>query len=122
MLKEIFIKNLKEFRKKEGISQLKLAEYCNTSLGYIGEIEIGRKFPSTEMIEKIASVLRIEPYLFFKNQTEKNGNCENEEKYCRLPYPVKKQIQKQIKANIKANINQSITEIFTEINEILDKY
>jgi transcriptional regulator with XRE-family HTH domain len=121
-LKEIFIQNLKKFRKKEGISQMKLAEYCKTSLGYIGEIEIGRKFPSTEMIEKIASVLRIEPYLFFKNQTDKNGNSELEENFSRLPYAVKKQIQKQIKANIKAHINQSITEIFNENDEIFDKY
>jgi len=101
---------------------MKLAEYCHTSLGYIGEIEIGRKFPSTEMIEKIATVLRIEPYLFFKNQTGKGGNSKIEEKFSRLPYPVKKQIQKQIKANIKAHIDRSITEIFSEINEILDKY
>ena len=101
---------------------MKLAEYCDTSLGYIGEIEIGRKFPSTEMIEKIASVLRIEPYLFFKNRTGKNGKSEIEEKYSRLPYNVKKQIQKQIKANIKEHINQSITEIFSENEEIFDKY
>jgi transcriptional regulator with XRE-family HTH domain len=121
-LKEIFIQNLKEFRKQEGISQMKLAEYCDTSLGYIGEIEIGRKFPSTEMIEKIASVLRIEPYLFFKNGTDKSGNSEIDKKYARLPYPVKKQIQKQIKANIKAHIDLSVTDIFSEMNDIFDKY
>jgi len=27
-LKQIFVQNLKEFRKKEGLSQMKLAEYC----------------------------------------------------------------------------------------------
>ena len=78
--------------------------------------------PSTEMIEKISSVLRTEPYLFFKNKTDKDGNSEIKEKYSRLPYLVKKQIQKQIKANIKAHINQSITEIFNENDEIFDKY
>jgi transcriptional regulator with XRE-family HTH domain len=56
---------MKEFRKKEGISQMKLAEYCNTSPTYIGEIEVGKKFPSMDMIEKIAAILRIKPYHFF---------------------------------------------------------
>ncbi|MDR0443937.1 MAG: helix-turn-helix transcriptional regulator [Treponema sp.] len=39
-LKQIFINNLKEFRKKEGLTQVKLAEYCNTGTSYIGDIEI----------------------------------------------------------------------------------
>jgi len=121
-LRQIFIRNLKEFRKKEGISQMKLAEYCNTSLGYIGEIEIGRKFPSTEMIEKIASTLRIEPYLFFKNRTDKCDNSEIEKKHIRIPYSVKNQIQKQLKASIKTHISHSVNELFGEINEILVKY
>jgi transcriptional regulator with XRE-family HTH domain len=56
-LKQVFIQNLKEFRGKERVSQMKLAELCNTSPGYIGEIEIGRKVPSTEMIEKIAETV-----------------------------------------------------------------
>ena len=47
---------------------MKLAEYCNTTTSYIGHIEIGLKFPSMEMIEKMAEILRIEPYLLFKNQ------------------------------------------------------
>jgi transcriptional regulator with XRE-family HTH domain len=121
-LKQIFIRNLKEFRKKEGISQMKLAEYCNTSLGYIGEIEIGRKFPSTDMIEKIAAVLRIEPYHFFKSRTEDSSYFDIEKEYIRLPYSAKKQIQKQIKTYVKTQINQSTGVILSEINKIIDKY
>jgi len=101
---------------------MKLAEYCNTSIGYIGEIEIGRKFPSTDMIEKIAAVLRIEPYHFFKNQSSEKGSNEIEEKYSRLPYQIKKQIQKQIKTNIKTHVDQSVSEIYSDIIDILDKY
>jgi transcriptional regulator with XRE-family HTH domain len=65
-LKQVFIKNLKEFKKNEKLSQVKMAEYCNASPSYIGEIEIGRKFPSIEMIEKFAEILKIEPYHFLK--------------------------------------------------------
>ena len=45
---------------------MKLAECCNSSTSYIGEIEIGNKFPSIEMIEKIANALQVQPYLFFQ--------------------------------------------------------
>ena len=121
-LKEIYILNLKKYRQKEELSQMKLAEYCNTSLGYIGEIEIGRKFPSTEMIEKIAAALRIEPHLLFMKLSAENVKSDIEEKYSRLPYKIKKQIHKQMKAKIKTHIDQSVTEIYSEINDVLDKY
>jgi transcriptional regulator with XRE-family HTH domain len=125
-LKQIFIQNLKEFRKKEGISQMKLAEYCGTSASYIGEIEIGRKFPSTEMIEKIAKILRIEPYLFFKSLTDNDVLTNIETQKPRMPYSSKKQLQKQVKSYIKRQINQSTTEtlrqILCDVNEIIEKY
>jgi len=117
-LKQIFIKNLKEFRKKEGLSQMKLAEYCNTATSYIGEIEIGRRFPSMELIEKIADILRIEPYRFFINRNDKDLNADAENLFPRLPNSMKKQIATQI----KTQINRSTSEILSEINEIINKY
>ena len=125
-LKQIFIKNLKEFRKKEGISQMKLAEYCDTSASYIGEIEIGRKFPSTEMIEKIAKILRIEPYLFFKSQSGNDVLSGIEKQKQKMPYSSKKQLQKQVKAHIKNQINRSTSEtlrqIMSGVNDIIENY
>jgi transcriptional regulator with XRE-family HTH domain len=70
-LKRIFILNLKKFRNQRGISQMKLAELCNTATNYIGEIEIGRRFPSLKLIEKIGQVLEIEPCRFFIDDSEK---------------------------------------------------
>ena len=64
-LKENFVRNLKKFRKIEGISQAKLANLCDTDLSYIGQIEMGRRFPSIKLIEKIAVVLDIEAYRLF---------------------------------------------------------
>ncbi len=105
---------------------MKLAEYCGTSASYIGEIEIGRKFPSTEMIEKIAKILRIEPYLFFKSMTEHSvlSNIENQKP--RMSYSSKKQLQKQVKSYIKKQINQStsktLRQILSNVNEIIEEY
>jgi transcriptional regulator with XRE-family HTH domain len=64
---ELFIINLKDFRKSRKISQAKLAEICESSQAYIAEIEVGKKFPSPDMIEKIASALEIESYFLFQN-------------------------------------------------------
>lgn len=129
-LRQIFIRNFKELRKKEGISQMKLSEYCNTSPGYIAEIESGRKFPSPEMIDKIAKVLRIAPHLFFINQKDAS---DSDKTIPSLPYTVKKQIEakikKQMKAQISTQINTqvnahvkiSLKEIFSEVKQILDR-
>jgi transcriptional regulator with XRE-family HTH domain len=117
-LKQIFIKNLKEFRKKEGLSQMKLAEYCDTAPSYIGDIEIGRRFPSMEMIEKIAKILRIDPYHFFKESKDTIADPETESLFPRLPNSMKKQIYTQI----KTQIDQSTGEMLKEISEILNKY
>ena len=64
---ELFIVNLKDFRKSYKISQAKLAELCGSSQAYIAEIEVGKKFPSPDMIEKIASAFNIESYCLFQN-------------------------------------------------------
>jgi len=53
---------------------MKLAEMCDTTNNYIGEIEIGRRFPSLKLIEKIGQVLDVEPYRFFINETGENNS------------------------------------------------
>jgi len=65
---ELFIINLKDFRKAQKMSQSKLAELCGSSQAYIAEIEVSKKFPSPEMIERIASALHIESYCLFQDK------------------------------------------------------
>jgi transcriptional regulator with XRE-family HTH domain len=72
-IQELFILNLKDYRKLRQISQLQLAEKCNSSQTYIAEIEVGKKFPSLEMIERIAEALGIESYHLFKNEPIQTG-------------------------------------------------
>ena len=64
-LKENVVRNLKKFRKIQGISQAKLATLCDTDLSYIGQIEMGKRFPSIKLIEKMAEVLDIEACRLF---------------------------------------------------------
>jgi len=57
--------NIKKRRQILGISQINLAEKVGTSTQYIGQIEQNKKFPSPEMLERIAEALEIDsPQLF----------------------------------------------------------
>ncbi|GMO45790.1 MAG: hypothetical protein Ta2G_00750 [Termitinemataceae bacterium] len=67
-IQDLFITNLKGYRKLRKISQMQLAELCDSSTGYIGEIESGKRFPSVSMIERIAGALGIESWFLFKNE------------------------------------------------------
>jgi transcriptional regulator with XRE-family HTH domain len=56
---------MKVQRKILGISQAQLAEKVDTSTHYIGMIESEKKFPTPEMLERIAAALAIDaPALF----------------------------------------------------------
>jgi transcriptional regulator with XRE-family HTH domain len=61
-IKEIFAENLKKIRRKRGLTQEKLAEKANMSLQYLALLEIARKFPSGDMLERLAHALDIETY------------------------------------------------------------
>jgi len=64
-LREILAANLKENRRKCGISQSKLAEQAGISTQYIAMIELSRQFPTPEVLERMASALGIEAYELF---------------------------------------------------------
>jgi len=64
-IRDILANNLKENRKRCGFSQARLAEEADTSTQYIAMIEVSRKFPTPEMLERLANALGIETYELF---------------------------------------------------------
>ena len=78
-LQDIFISNLKRFRREQRITQEKLAELCKTDTSYIGQIETKKRFPSLSFVEKIAAALKIEPYRLYMPQDSKSGSVSAEE-------------------------------------------
>jgi len=74
-IQELFIVNLKAYRKEHKISQTQLANLCDSSTGYIGEIESGKRFPSVSMIERIAEALKIESWRLFSNEPINPSNA-----------------------------------------------
>ena len=67
-LRNILAQNIKNRRKFLGLSQAKLAEKVSTSTHYISQIEQMCKFPSPEMLERIAAALEIESPLLFATE------------------------------------------------------
>jgi len=57
-LRKVLASNMKFYRKKLGISQAKLAEKADITDNYIALIETGKRFPSVEILERIAAVLQ----------------------------------------------------------------
>ena len=100
-LQDIFISNLKRFRKLRHITQEELAERCNTETSYIGQIEIRKRFPSLPLIEKIAEALEIQAYQLYKP-------VESEEK--------KKSLE-TLKTELQEKIGNDIDRIITDYIE-----
>jgi len=80
-LRSLLASNIKKRRKELGISQAVLAEKVNTAAHYIAQIEQKNRFPTPEMLERIALALEIDsfelfsagPYPFEKIQKFKEG-------------------------------------------------
>jgi transcriptional regulator with XRE-family HTH domain len=70
---KVFAFNMKNYRKKKRLSQMKLAELLDTSTSYIGEIEINSRIPSMDMVERIAKALTVEPFRLFVDNSNRSG-------------------------------------------------
>jgi len=57
-LRKALAANMKAYRKNLGFSQAKLAEKANIAVNHIAQIETGRRFPSVDVLERIATVLQ----------------------------------------------------------------
>ncbi|MFP3041575.1 helix-turn-helix domain-containing protein [Treponema primitia] len=68
-LDQLFVFNVKKWRKNRGFSQKSLAERCNAAHSYIRQIESGSGHPSFAFIGKLADALNIEVYQLFYDET-----------------------------------------------------
>jgi transcriptional regulator with XRE-family HTH domain len=114
-LQQTFISNLKKFRKERKISQMVLAELCDTSGNYIGEIEMGRRIPSFEKIEKIASALRISSHELFMQEIINNDKEPGERKKQstkdfleEIPPYIKEEIISSLLIRVRKDIAESL--------------
>ena len=64
-IRETFARNLRENRRKSGLTQAQLAEKAEVSTHYIALIELARNIPKVDTIERLANALNVEIYELF---------------------------------------------------------
>jgi len=106
-LQQIFIANLKKIRKEQGLSQMALSQKCDTTSNYIGQIEMGRRIPSFEKIDKIAAALGIHSCELFRyeaNEKNKMRKLNARDYLQKLPQNIKKEIVVRLLTSIKKDV------------------
>ena len=79
-IRELLATNLKSYRMARGWSQAKLAEKAGVSTQYIGMIETRVKFPSSDMLQKLARALRVDPAELFYRKIDPKTTRLNAQK------------------------------------------
>jgi transcriptional regulator with XRE-family HTH domain len=64
-IREVLAKNIKEYRRKYGFLHDKLAELAGISSQYLATVETCRKFPTPEVLDRLAKALCIETHELF---------------------------------------------------------
>ena len=99
--------NLKEYRRRSGFSQDKLAELAEISSQYLATVETCRKFPTPEVLERLAAALDVETQLLFKVSTTPEETLEK--------------LHQSVVTDIKQVVREAIKETLAdECNTILE--
>jgi len=105
---KVFAFNMKKYRGKKGLSQMKLAEMVETATSYIGGMEICANVPSMGMVEKIAKALEIEPFrLFVDDKDWTDGGTPEADGYLeRLTTQERRELAKLIISRISGDVER----------------
>jgi transcriptional regulator with XRE-family HTH domain len=70
----LFGSRIRSIREAADLSREVVAERAGISANYLGEIERGEKWPTLDMIERIAAALQVSPPTFFEYEAEEVDN------------------------------------------------
>ena len=101
-LRHILALNIKKRRGILGFSQVKLAEMVNTAPTYIAMIELEKRSPSFEMIERIAKALQVDPPDLFSKAV--------------LPVEAIKQFHQSVLESFEKTLKNHIKEFEKKVN------
>lgn len=107
-LQDIFIKNLKYYRKQKGLTQNELTLALDKGYNYINGIEQKKSFPNIDVIAQISDILEIEPSkLFEKDGCPENTVSFNQEKFIET---ITNSLYTRIKMDIKKDIENVLAQ------------
>jgi len=111
-LRQLLAFNLKQSRLKIGLTQARLAEKAEASTQYVAMIELGRKFPSLDLLERLAAALEI----------------DNLDLFTPPPFPVENilKLQKTFMVDLEKEVSKSVNKavknaVMNVVNEYLIK-
>jgi len=99
-LRHILATNIRNHRHLLGFSQAKLAENAGIAPAYVAMIELEKKFPSDEVLERIANALKIDPTELFSTSCYTIEEVRN--------------LQKSVLEGIAQVVNAQITKFETK--------
>ena len=105
-IREILALNLKEYRRKSGLTQEKFAEKVGISANYLSMVEISRKFPTPEMLDRLAKALDIQTFQLFDPAATPEGALLHLERA--IIENIETAIKKTIKQDIVSEINHTV--------------
>jgi transcriptional regulator with XRE-family HTH domain len=94
--RELLAQNMKMARARLGYSQMKLAEKVGCSTSLIGDIEICKKFPSAENLDRIAEALALHTFQLFYEPKESKASLWEQENLAMLMHKLKDTIADDI--------------------------
>ena len=110
-LEHIVIENIKRIRKEKRITQERLAEYCETSVSYIGLMETYKNIPKLSTIERIAEALNVPVLdLFNADTTATTQPAESNREEER-----KQKIREHLKAELLSRMESDLDDVLQMI-------
>jgi len=102
VLRHVLASNIRARRQVSGLSQVKLAEAAGIAPAYVAMIELEKKFPSVDVLERIARALKMDPTELFS-------------KAC---YPVEavNELHKSVLASFEQVVKSHIEEFEEKVN------
>lgn len=109
-LQEIFSSNLKNARSRANLSQMKLAEKANLSVGYICDLESGRRWGTPETFSRLATALDINPFeLLLPINLDASSSFELSKQR-----EILAKLNESLRKNISTAVNKAISDTFAK--------
>jgi transcriptional regulator with XRE-family HTH domain len=115
------------YRKNLGLSQSKLADRVDSATNYIGMIETAKKFPSPEMIERIAEALQIDTLQLFSMKPVQLDLSSIERLRKEILSDIKKMLLKEIASDAERMVSDRLASdniaelVSTRLNEFREQ-
>ena len=112
-LRQLLAFNVKQNRRKMGISQAHLAKKADASTQYIAMIELGRKFPSVKMMERLAIALELDSLELFSPPPLSTGMLQKlqEAALADMEKAIAKSVGKAVQKSVSAVVAGYMMEI-----------